>query len=269
MNDFKYISYYLDKPLRQGRVYDIFVPEKDLRDTAIFIVHGGGWNGGSRLQYHTLMEAFADRGYIVASTDYRLTVPATEQLKDIQDAYLHFCRFLKDSGRPLKVFVHGSSAGAHLASLLACGDKSGIENWVAPQGVTLQACPASFVPWDEIFPAVWSAMQRAAGCAYSEKPEVYEQLSLDHQITPGDPQLFFMEAECEHMFWPCQKLQLARKIADAGNQVKVKIYPKVEHGFIYSLERTQQIAAFEDIIKFIENEKIENCTFSTTEGETL
>ncbi|MBR2873195.1 MAG: hypothetical protein IKB99_06840, partial [Lentisphaeria bacterium] len=59
-----YYSYYLDSPLVTGRVFDIFdvSPGVEAKDTAIFFIHGGGWRGGSRLNYHTLMDAFSERG---------------------------------------------------------------------------------------------------------------------------------------------------------------------------------------------------------------
>ena len=66
-----------------------------------------------------VMETLAEMGYIVATTDYRLNVSAMEQLKDCREAYAHFINELKKMNRPLKVAAYGSSAGAHLASLLS------------------------------------------------------------------------------------------------------------------------------------------------------
>ena len=99
-------TYYLDSPLVQGRVFDLYVPENVTKDTAIFIVHGGGWRAGSRTGFHEIMEAFGNRGYIVASTDYRLNAKdAFMQLGDIREAYDRFVSILKEMGRPLKIAV--------------------------------------------------------------------------------------------------------------------------------------------------------------------
>ena len=265
---YKFVTHFLDCPIVKERVYDIFIPENIQHDTAIFLIHGGGWAGGSRTNYYTpIMETLAEKGYIVATTDYRLTVSAMEQLKDCREAYMHFVNELKKMGRPLTIAVHGSSAGAHLASLLAvaapgaCGDDFKGE-WVEPECVLLQACPMSFEPWEEIFPHVWSAMQRAARVPYEENPEVYRKLSLDHHIHAGMPRIFFMEAEWEHMFWPHQKVSLSKKIASLKSPVMVKIYKNMEHGFIFNFDRPHQREAFADLIKFIEKEQVEELVFN-------
>ena len=114
-------TYYLDKPLQVGRVFDVFEPKKITKDVAIFFVHGGGWRAGSRENYHKIMEAFVQKGYIVASTDYQLNArTAFKQLEDIRQAYDKFITLLKEKKRPLKVAFYGSSAGAHLSSLIYC-----------------------------------------------------------------------------------------------------------------------------------------------------
>ena len=70
-----------------------------------------------------------------------------------------------------------------------------------------------------------------------------------------------MEAEWEHMFWPPQKISLAKKIASLKVPVKVKIYKNMEHGFIFNFDREHQREAFADMIKYVENEPIENLDF--------
>lgn len=264
---FEMFSTYLDSPIIPQRIYDIFIPEKIEHDTAIFIIHGGGWRAGSRVGYHTpIMETLAERGYIVATTDYRLNVTASEQLKDCRDAYMHFVNKLREMGRPTKIAVHGSSAGAHLSSLLltalpgAAGDDFHGE-WVEPECGILQSCPASFIPWDEIFPHVWTAMQDAAGVPYKEGSEVYKKLSFDHHLRPNMPRLFFMEAEWEHMFWPHMTIALCKKIAALKNSATVKIYKNMEHGFLFNFDRPHQREGFEDFIKFIEKQPIAETVF--------
>ena len=268
---FQLVSHYLDSPIRTGRIYDMFVPEKIQHDTAIFLIHGGGWRNGSRTGYHTpVMEKFANMGYLIGTTDYRLNVTAAEQLKDCRDAYMHFVNELKKMGRPLKIAAYGSSAGAHLCSLLAVAkpgasgeDFPADAEWVEPECTILQSCPMSFEPWEEIFPHVWTAMQSAAGVPYDKNPEVYRKLSLDHHLHPGMPRVFFMEAEWEHMFWPHQKVSLAKKIASLKNDVIVKIYKNMEHGFFFNFDRPHQREAFDDFVKFIEGEKVPDTCFES------
>lgn len=267
---YKFVTHFLDTPIDAQRVYDIFIPENVQHDTAIFLIHGGGWAAGTRTHFYTpIMETLAEKGYIVATTDYRLNVSVIEQLKDCREAYAHFVEELKKMDRPLKIAVHGSSAGAHIASLLgaaapgACGEEFPAKaEWIQPECMLLQACPMSFEPWEEIFPQIWESMQQAVRIPYEQAPEVYTKLSLDHHIHTGMPRTFFMEAEWEHMFWPPQKISLSKKMASLKVPVMVKIYKNMEHGFIYNFDRPHQREAFADLIKFIENEPIEDLTYN-------
>lgn len=38
----------------------MFEPEEITKDTAVFLVHGGGWRGGGRTKFHEIMEEFND-----------------------------------------------------------------------------------------------------------------------------------------------------------------------------------------------------------------
>ncbi len=48
-------SCYLDSPLVEGPVFDVFEPERITKDVALFIVHGG-WRAGNRVHFHKIME---------------------------------------------------------------------------------------------------------------------------------------------------------------------------------------------------------------------
>ena len=259
MKTFK--SYYLDTPIIKGRAFDVFEPEKITKDIAVFIIHVGVWRGGSRQHYHEIMEELNNRGYIVASTDYRLYAKdAFEQISDIRKAYDKFISILKGLGRPLKIAVHGESAGAHLASLVACanpgecGEEIELENqWVKPCKASLQATPYNFLHWEGMMPTFWNTMQSIAGAPYEKDPERYERLSLNNYIREDNPQIFFIEAELEHLFPSELTLELAKRQREKGINSQWKVYKRVEHGFLYELKRKAQLEAFEDLCAFLED----------------
>ena len=69
---------------------------------------------------------------------------------------------LKEKNRPLNIATHGSSAGAHLCSLITlalpgeCGDVCELKNeWVRPYKCALQATPVDFLPWEAMMPITW------------------------------------------------------------------------------------------------------------------
>ncbi len=265
---FEFHSWYLDDEVRDGRVFDVFQPEKITQDHAFFFVHGGGWGAGSRTGYcsgwHRIMRELGKRGFLCATTDYRLRgVTALDQLADIRESYSAFTQMLPKRRTPLKIAVFGESAGAHLASLLSlakpgeCGEKVSLHGpWIPPECVALQSTPASFEPWDEIFPQVWSSMQGIAGKPYKGNEALYRALSMSAYLRKDNPRVFFLEAENEHMFPTRYNREFVRRHQEMGIPSQLKVYPNMEHGFLYSLERPRQREAFEDLIRFVCGETV-------------
>jgi len=84
-------------------------------------VHGGGWQNGSKDGCPPLRGGYLERGYAVASINYRLSghAPFPAQIEDCKAAIrwlrAHAADYRLDSGR---FGVWGSSAGGHLVALL-------------------------------------------------------------------------------------------------------------------------------------------------------
>lgn len=98
-----------------------FGPQKDR--PAILIIHGGGWNAGSKNDgvYQSLMRYYAQKGYVVANMNYRLTgeAPLPACIEDVRCAI----RWMKANAQklgidPQRIGTYGHSAGGHL-SLMA------------------------------------------------------------------------------------------------------------------------------------------------------
>ena len=262
---FEYTGYYLDDDITLNRTFDVFVPEKITQKTALFFIHGGGWTSGTKDGYHLIMQAYCKRGFICGSASYRLlpaagktNLSAVDQLKDCRECYDGFVSVLKKRNLPLDIAVFGTSAGAHLASLLVCGlpgecqEECKLENeWVKPVCGLLQSTPAFFEPWKEVYPAMWGMMERAAGGSFEEFPEKYRNLSLDRLIRQDNPPLFFMEADNEGLFPREYNEVLLEKHLQWGIPSEMKVYKYAEHGFFYNLTRPIQLEAFEDIITYV------------------
>ncbi len=106
------------------------------RRPLVVFVHGGGWWTANQraasafLDFPAVLANLAQRGYVVASIEYRLSgeAPFPAQLLDLQEAV----RFLRANAArfgidPAKVALWGMSAGAQLAALdaVTCGAPSG------------------------------------------------------------------------------------------------------------------------------------------------
>lgn len=111
---------------------DIYLPTSagDPPYPVVLWIHGGGWHGGNRSGVHGL--DLLAHGVAVASIDYRLTSQAGEwgdasvifpaQIHDVKAA-VRFLRAEQNATTfqldPCRVGAWGSSAGGHLAALLA------------------------------------------------------------------------------------------------------------------------------------------------------
>lgn len=94
-------------------------------------VHGGGWMSGDQRQLASsehgmdqFLAALLERGYAVASVNYRLSNQARfpAQIHDVNGAIRHLRRQAADLGLdPARMAVAGDSAGGHLALLAAMG----------------------------------------------------------------------------------------------------------------------------------------------------
>jgi acetyl esterase/lipase len=103
-------------------VLDLYLPATTRPAPVIVFFHGGGWISGSReMVAQSLLREVRD-GYAVASVDYRLA-PAAQFPAPLEDAK-RAVRWVKAHAaqfhvRRDKVFVAGSSAGGHLAAMVA------------------------------------------------------------------------------------------------------------------------------------------------------
>ncbi|MBN2451231.1 MAG: alpha/beta hydrolase fold domain-containing protein [Lentisphaeria bacterium] len=111
---------------------DLYVPEGTEGPLPLLVwVHGGGWQNGSKEGCPPLREGYVERGYAVASLNYRLSGHAVfpAQIEDCKAALrwlrAHAAEYRLDPGR---FGAWGSSAGGHLVALLGTsGDVAAFE----------------------------------------------------------------------------------------------------------------------------------------------
>jgi len=87
----------------------------------VVLVHGGGWRSGNKDMEHYMAEVYALNGIAAVCVEYRLSMeaPYPAAVQDIKTAI----RWLRHSAAryhldPLRVAIHGESAGGQLASLI-------------------------------------------------------------------------------------------------------------------------------------------------------
>ena len=97
----------------------------------ILYIHGGGFAGGSRKDYDGMLRPSAERGYVAATVEYRLTpqYPFPAAIHDVKAAVRwlrsHAAQYHID---PDRIGATGHSAGGHLAAFLGVtGDVGAFE----------------------------------------------------------------------------------------------------------------------------------------------
>ena len=99
----------------------LYEPDEVTSDKVIIWVHGGGWNAGSPVDFDFVGQCVAKAGYRFVSLGYRLS-PQNKypcQIVDVCRGYKAAIAFMHQQGIDAsQVIVSGSSAGAHLSSIL-------------------------------------------------------------------------------------------------------------------------------------------------------
>jgi len=133
------------EPAHKLQVLDVFAPKgaKDL--PVVFWIHGGGWQAGDKTDVQVKPMAFADKGFVFVSINYRL-LPEVDMATIVRDVakaarWVHD-NIAKHGGDPKRLLVMGHSAGAQLAALI-CTD----ERYLKAEGLSLDIVKAC-VPVD-------------------------------------------------------------------------------------------------------------------------
>jgi arylformamidase len=156
---------------------DVYAPV-DAKDLPVVVwIHGGGWRQGDKAGMQRKPQAFADKGYVFVSINYRFVPQVTvkEMTGDVAKAIRWVHEHAKEyGGDGDSLFVAGHSAGAHLAALV-CTD----ESYLKAEGLTL-ANVKGCVPVDT---AAYDIAKRVAesptGVAAAE--QVFGKTAEEHQ----------------------------------------------------------------------------------------
>ena len=126
------------------QMLDIFAPAEGKNHPVVIYIHGGGWHSGDKAEVHNKPKALTDRGFVLATINYRLwtppwskSFPGTVTLKQEAQDVAKAIRWVHDhvgdyGGDPATLIVMGHSAGAHLSALV-CTD----EHYLKAEGLSL------------------------------------------------------------------------------------------------------------------------------------
>ena len=189
-------------------------------------VHGGGWVSGSRStgeRFAALKDELLDRGYMVASLDYRLG-PAHKypaQIQDVKCAIRHLraraARYGLDADR---IGAWGGSAGGQLVALLGTADASagfddagGFQAFSSEvQAVAAISAITDFTATGELFDDYSRAFETWPD---PTSPEMIEASPVTH-VSAGDSPFFFLVGDEDALVSPAQSERMDQRLRQAG-----------------------------------------------------
>ena len=125
------------EPAEPLQTLDVYAPPDAKNLPVVVWIHGGGWQMGDKAEVREKPAAFAKKGFVFVSVNYRLMPKVTmgELVRDVAKSvgwvHQHVAEY---GGDPQRLFIMGHSAGAQLAALL-CTD----ERYLQAAGVSLSA----------------------------------------------------------------------------------------------------------------------------------
>ncbi|MER5388751.1 alpha/beta hydrolase [Saccharopolyspora sp. NPDC002686] len=229
---------------------DLFLPARQQTPAPLVVyVHGGGWDAGKRTIDADLSATEAlttqrllERGYAVATVDYRLTglAQAPAQLIDVADAV----RWLQQRSGQWgldgdRVALWGASAGGHLVSQLGAiagdldkpgGGLTGIRavvDWFGPTDMSAEAQRAQ--PHMQEYAR--RVVEQLLGCMPVDCPEKAAAISPVRNLSGDEPPFLIQQGTADSLVPLEQSLDFAADLRRRGVTVEMHPYEGLDHGF--------------------------------------
>ncbi len=234
---------------------DIYAPEGINAGLPILLfVNGGSWNEGSRSDYEFVGRAFAARGYLTITMDYRL-LPKNQFPAFVRDVALAIAWAQKEGARfggdPKKIFAVGHSAGAYNLAL-AVLDKHFLReagaDLKALRGIATLAGPFDFLPLDTRVTIDTFGKVAIPG---TTQPINY--------VSPEAPPFLLLTGSADTTVYSKNSRSLEKHLREVGAAVEIKEYDGMGHAQIMLALakplRRKASPVYEDILDFFARQK--------------
>ncbi|MCD6351616.1 MAG: alpha/beta hydrolase [Armatimonadetes bacterium] len=239
---------------------DLYSPRSPQgRCPAVVFLHGGGWRSGSPGQFAPQSIMLAEKGYVCACPEYRLSGEARfpAAVEDAKSAV----RWLRAEAERLgvdtqRIAIAGGSAGGHLAAMIAVTGPGLFE------GQGGHADQSSAVQLAVLFNPVTDmiALGQAHGSGrmlleflgkpYEEAPDLWAKASPVTYVTEDDPPTLVLHGTADQTVPFAQSQAFVTKLQAAGVEAELFAAEGAGHGFFNRppwLQRT-----FEAMLDFLD-----------------
>jgi len=196
---------------------------------AIVFFFGGGWTGGTPVQFENQARHFARRGMIAITADYRVKsrhgVQAVECVKDAKAAITWVRQNAARLGiDPNKIAASGGSAGGHLAA--ATGTITGFGSDERPNAMILfnPACTLGAI-------GEWQPGGNVAKLGIERLGVEAEVISPAHHIGEYTPPTLILHGKADTTVPYATVVAFENEMKKAGRSCKLVGYEGAGHGF--------------------------------------
>lgn len=240
--------HYGDAP-GNSNLLDIYLPAKEPASPLplVVFIHGGGWRAGDKGSPCIHAAFMVEQGYAFASINYRFSQQAVfpAQLDDCKGAI----RWLRAHAKeyhidPERVGVWGSSAGAHLAALVAttAGDpaREGAVGGNEKASSAVKCVVDFYGPSDFVNIEAHAAaagitrdptkISVLLGGSPAQKPELAIAASPVRLVSKSTPPFLILHGGADKTVPLAQSEELAETLKKAGVEVKLTVVPGAAHG---------------------------------------
>lgn len=215
---------------------DVHLPEGRSSEftKSLILIHGGGWNGGSKSDFRSYIDSFKKRmpDYAVFNIDYRLVNNGNifpSQENDVKTAIDHIAANAEGYGVNSNSFVLlGASAGGHLALLHTYKTSDprvrAVIDFFGPTDLTAMYKK----PWH---PMVVYALKMITGTTPDANIEIYRQSSPVNFISSASAPTLIFHGEKDQIVDISQSRILKQKLEKAGVHHEMVVYAGERHGW--------------------------------------
>jgi len=234
---------------------DIYAPEGTKAGLPILLfVNGGSWNDGARGDYEFAGRAFAARGYLTITMDYRI-LPQNQFPAFVQDVALAIAWAQKEGerygGDPRRIFAVGHSAGAYNLSLAVLDKHYLREAGADPQAlraIATLAGPFDFLPLDT----------RVTIDTFGKVADPATTQPINY-VSAEAPPFLLLIGTSDTTVYPKNSRSLAKRLGEVGAIVELKEYEGMGHAqLMLALAkplRKKASPVYEDILDFFARQK--------------
>jgi acetyl esterase/lipase len=253
------IAFAPDEPGAELLTLDVYYNDHDGLQPIIVNIHGGGWIMGDK-EATTLVfrsKYLAGRGYVVASVNYRLLpdYPIHLQVEDVMGAVIWIKENAAEFGAdPARVGVTGSSAGGHLAAMVAW---AGNDPFFTPTGHAdseydsdvLAAVPFYGVydmerqlDQGKVILKYFTGARRLLRMKGEERDEYLGHISPKHHLSPDVPPTLFVCGDQDEFGLYPDSVDYAKRLEELGVDTGLYTARGAKHSFdiYYAEDYTQE-----------------------------